>query len=62
MFVIDGDGNLAYQGAIDDNESTNINSIVGAKNYVASAIKELLVGKSVGRKETQPYGCSVKYQ
>ncbi len=61
MFIIDASGKLAYKGAIDDNDSANSSTIEGAKNYVASALDELLAGKSVTDSETDSYGCSVKY-
>ena len=58
MFVIAPDGKLAYAGAIDDDRSP---STLGKVNHVADAIDALLAGKPVAVKETQPYGCSVKY-
>ncbi len=61
MYVIDKDGNLAYQGAIDDKLSTNSADIEGARNYVKEAIKALMDGTPVEVPETSPYGCSVKY-
>ncbi|MDT8391882.1 MAG: thioredoxin family protein [Lentisphaeria bacterium] len=61
LFVIDTAGTIAYQGAIDDQRSWDPKTIKGAKNYVAAALDALLAGKPVAEKETQPYGCSVKY-
>ena len=58
MFVIAADGTLAYAGAIDDDRSP---STPGKTNYVADALDALLAGKSVPVKETQSYGCGVKY-
>jgi peroxiredoxin len=61
VFVIDKEGQLAYQGAID-------NAPLGKKpkdkelvNYVDKAVSELLAGKKVEIAKTKPYGCSVKY-
>lgn len=62
MFVIDKEGKLAYQGAIDDNRSFDPKTVEGAKNYVAAAVDALLKGETVETPETTPYGCSVKYQ
>ena len=62
MFIINKDGVLVYNGAIDDIRSTNIEDIARAKNYVQLALDELLAGKEVSIKTTQPYGCSVKYK
>lgn len=61
LFVVDTAGNIAYQGAIDDQRSWDPKTIKGAKNYVAAALDALLKGKPVAEKESQPYGCSVKY-
>jgi peroxiredoxin len=60
MYVIDANGVIAYQGAIDDDPR-------GAKgedatNYVAGALDEVLAGETVSTTSTRPYGCSVKYK
>lgn len=60
MFVIDKDGKLAYQGAIDDDSSV-FSDPKKAKNYVRAALDELLDGKPVTVAQSKPYGCSVKY-
>ena len=61
MFVIDKNGDLAYQGAIDSDDSVKQEAIKDSKNYVAQALDELLAGKPVSEPTTEPYGCSVKY-
>lgn len=61
MFIIDKSGNLVYQGAIDDKADTDKDSIPSAKNYVASALDEVITGKKVTAHTTKSYGCSVKY-
>jgi peroxiredoxin len=61
MFIINADGVLVYNGAIDDAPSTDLGDIATAKNYVQSALDELLAGKPVSEATSQPYGCSVKY-
>lgn len=61
MFVIDKDGNLAYDGAIDDNDSTDATDIPASKNHVKAALDSLLAGKPVETAQTKPYGCGVKY-
>lgn len=61
MFIIDKEGKLAYQGAIDDQPDTDKASIPAAKNYVAAALEELMAGKKVVAHTTKSYGCSVKY-
>jgi len=60
MYVIDGEGTLAYVGAIDDDPRGGKGD--GATNYVAAALDEVLAGSAVTTAETKPYGCSVKYK
>ncbi len=60
LFVINKDGALAYQGAIDDRPADNGDPRT-ARNYVKAAIESLLVGRPVPTPETRPYGCTVKY-
>jgi len=62
MYIIDSEGILVYNGAIDDIRSTNANDIANAKNYVQLALDELLAGKEITVKTSRPYGCSVKYK
>jgi peroxiredoxin len=56
MFVIDKDGKLAYQGAIDDDPRGQ-----PSVNYVDAALTALASGKNPEPAVTRPYGCSVKY-
>ena len=59
MYVIDTRGSIAYQGAIDNNESGR--KTQGVINYVDKALAELTAGKQVSKTDTMPYGCTVKY-
>jgi hypothetical protein len=61
MFVINADGTLVYNGAIDSIRSTDVADIAKAENYVASALTAVKAGKPVAKAITQPYGCAVKY-
>lgn len=61
MFVIDAEGKLVYEGAIDDNDSTKPEDTATAKNYVREAVKALALQGTVATPQTKPYGCSVKY-
>lgn len=61
MFVIDANGTLVYEGAIDSKASADKADIASAKNYVREAIDDLLAGKKIATPSTQAYGCSVKY-
>ncbi|MGA3284245.1 MAG: redoxin domain-containing protein [Verrucomicrobiota bacterium] len=60
MYVINKDGILVYQGAI-DNQPDPFHDPSKAQNYVSAAIDALLTGKPITVSETKPYGCSVKY-
>ena len=60
MYVINKDGILVYQGAI-DNEPDPFHNPFSANNYVRDAVNDLLAGKTIQVSETKPYGCSVKY-
>lgn len=62
MFIIDPQGTLIYQGAIDDRPSSDQKDIAGAKNYVDAALSEAMENKPVAESATRPYGCSVKYK
>jgi hypothetical protein len=61
MYIVDKEGKLAYQGAIDDQPDTDKNSVAGAKNYVAEALELIIAGKPVSAHTTKAYGCGVKY-
>jgi peroxiredoxin len=60
MIVIDKAGVVAYNGAIDDNPSTDENPRK-AHNYVREAIDKLVAGEKPTVTTTKPYGCGVKY-
>jgi peroxiredoxin len=62
MFVIDKEGKLAYEGAIDDTPTPDPKDIKTADNYVKDAINALLEDKAVLVAQTHAYGCSVKYK
>lgn len=61
MYVIDPQGKLVYQGAIDDKPSTDKNDLKGARNYVREAVGAVLAKKAVATGQTKAYGCGVKY-
>ena len=62
MFVINPDGKVIYQGAIDSSPSNSPEAIAGSTNYVKAALDESMAGKTVTTASTRPYGCSVKYK
>jgi hypothetical protein len=67
-FVINTNGVLAYQGAMDNlpqvypgaYETPNADPRK-ARNYVREAVRALLAGKPVAVPETKPYGCRLIY-
>jgi peroxiredoxin len=61
MFVIDRAGTLVYMGGIDDQPTTDPDSLKVAKNYVTAALADVKAGRPVATAVTRPYGCSVKY-
>jgi peroxiredoxin len=61
MFVIDPQGKLVYEGALDDQPTPDPASLKGAHNYVSEALEDAMAGKPVPTPVTRPYGCSVKY-
>jgi AhpC/TSA family len=62
MFIIDPNGTLIYNGAIDDHPTSDQGDIAGSKNYVSTALQEATSGKPIAEAATRPYGCSVKYK
>src|ERR1700726_1584136 len=62
MIVINPEGKIVYEGAIDSKASPNPADIPSSTNYVKNALDESLAGKPVSNPTTKPYGCSVKYK
>jgi peroxiredoxin len=62
MILIGPDGQLLYDGAIDDKPTENPSSLSSAKSYIAAALTEATAGKPVSTPTSRPYGCSVKYR
>ncbi len=60
MFIINGDGKIAYVGAIDDKPTFRKDMIDKSKNYVAAALDAMIAKKPIEIPATDPYGCSVK--
>jgi len=59
--IINPQGVLIYDGAIDDRATTDVGDVKGARNYASQALEEAMAGKAVSIPTTRPYGCSVKY-
>jgi len=60
MIIIDKEGVVAYNGAIDDKAVTE-GDPREARNYVREAVGKLATGGNVSVARTKPYGCGVKY-
>jgi len=58
FFIVDRDGKLAYQGAMD--EQVFADQPYGHE-YVKSALDDLVAGHRVKTSETQPQGCAIEY-
>jgi peroxiredoxin len=61
MYVINPQGHIIYQGAIDNRPSTDKSDIKEAKNYVKMALNKSLKGEKLKIRQSKAYGCSVKY-
>jgi peroxiredoxin len=62
MFVINPEGKIVYEGAIDSKATPSPSDIASSTNYVKVALEESMGGKTVSTANTKPYGCSVKYK
>ena len=58
FFVVNRDGRLAYEGAMDDQVFADQD--IGSE-YVKSALDDLAAGRRVQKTETKPQGCAVEY-
>lgn len=59
MFIIDEDGMLVYQGALDNAPRGSVQG--SYMNYVDAALSQIADGRPVTENDTKSYGCSVKY-
>ena len=62
MFIINPEGILVYQGAIDNHPFFWEKGLLDATNYIREALDYAMNGQSVAVTNTKPYGCSVKYK
>jgi peroxiredoxin len=58
FFIIDRNGKLAYQGAMDQQVFADD---AAGREYVKTALDDLIAGRPVQAAETQPQGCAVEY-
>ena len=58
FFVIDRDGKLAYEGAMDDQVFADQDT---GHEHMKSALNDLVTGRRVQHPETTPQGCAIEY-
>ncbi len=61
MFIVNPEGNLIYNGAIDNDPRAEDPKASSVENYVKNSLNQAMAGQPVEKPSTQPYGCSVKY-
>jgi hypothetical protein len=62
MYIIDPDGVLLYNGAIDDRPTARLRDLDGAHNYVEAAMTSAMNGEEIAVTTNTPYGSTVKYE
>lgn len=60
LYIIDKDGTIAYNGAVDD-DPPGRKAKSERLNYVAAGLVSEKSGKNPDPASTKPYGCSIKY-
>jgi peroxiredoxin len=58
FFVVNRDGKLAYEGAM--NDQVFADDVTGSE-YVKTALDDLIAGRRVQKAQTQPQGCAIEY-
>jgi hypothetical protein len=58
FFIVDRTGKLAYEGAMDDENSADLSA---PNNYIRDALDDLNANVAVRKPETRPYGCGIEY-
>jgi peroxiredoxin len=61
MIIINPQGAVIYDGAIDDHPTSDASDIPASKNFVSMALGDAMSGRPVSVATSRPYGCSVKY-
>jgi hypothetical protein len=61
MFIINQEGKLVYDGAIDSKATTSADDVATADKLFVNALEAVLAGKEVTDAKNKPYGCGVKY-
>lgn len=61
LYLINPEGKVVYQGAIDSIRSADAKDIERAENYILLALEASLDGREIETPRTRPYGCTMKY-
>ena len=61
MYIINPEGIVEFNGAIDDKPTARARDLEGAHNFVDAAMASLMNGEPVEVTTNTPYGCTVKY-
>jgi len=61
LFIINKEGTLVYNGAIDSLGTSEVADIEKADKLFVKALDSVIAGQPVENAKNQPYGCSVKY-
>jgi alkyl hydroperoxide reductase subunit AhpC len=61
MFCISPEGQIVYQGGVDDKRSKDPADVATARNYVREVLDAALAKKPIPIAEAPAFGCSVKY-
>ncbi len=62
IIIINTEGNIAYNGAIDNAPMGRVPEDEKVVHYADNALAELTANKTVSTAKTKPYGCTVKYK
>ncbi|WP_240655021.1 redoxin family protein [Rhodovarius crocodyli] len=61
IIVIDAQGIIRYNGAIDSIRSTRVEDVARAETWAKDAMIAVSEGRAPARASTPPYGCAIKY-
>lgn len=62
MVVVDPEGKMIYQGALDNQPRGNPVDGEPAINYVTTALRQSMQGEEVAFAVTEAYGCEIRYE
>ena len=61
IIVIDREGRIIYNGAVDSDPTTHGRDMAEAENYLLMALEAALDDRPVAVSRTRPYGCAISY-